>query len=124
MKSLLARAGGGRARGGKKDLTKDNNGGASSYGSALIPDTSATSPSSSSLVGSKAPEAERELGQGEKVVYAVTTREEVPPRALPSVRARRNACVRGYYRVVDACVGVLDRSDRRDWIDRLIRSRF
>lgn len=78
MKSLLARAGSGGG-GSKKDLKGEvENEAQAQANGGMIPDTSVV--------------YKEEEAEAEKAVYAVTTRQEVPPRAVPSVRA----CVRVY----------------------------
>lgn len=88
MKSLLARA----SSGSKKDpqaaeaaATHPNTGNGSSHGSGsggkgMIPDDARSPPSKRAATQA----AVEEGGKGK--LYATTTHEEVPPRAVPSVR--------------------------------------
>lgn len=72
MKSLLARAGSGN--GSKKDLKGEAEKEAQAQANGgMIPDTSVV--------------YKEEEAEAEKAEYAVTTRQEVPPRAVPSVCA-------------------------------------
>ena len=90
MKSLLARA----SSVSKKDMMSEANG----NGTAAAPE----SQSKSAIPETLSPQrAAKKQEQEQEKLYAVTTHEEVPPRAVPSVRYNRcwywrgGVCVRG-----------------------------